>query len=136
LEKEIERLREEHDKALHFMDVIRDKARNRNPHGVTLLDFMAVWTEQYQDLNKKLSAEVERLRASEEIKLVEFLSRPDVSVWQSGQSRKMFIQHLDKRGYTDGKFEGCAGNVIAAARMAMHMERKMKATETAKERGE
>jgi hypothetical protein len=39
--------REVHD-VTAFMDGIRNEARNRNPAGATILDFMAVWNEQYE----------------------------------------------------------------------------------------
>ena len=64
-----------------------------------------------------LKAEVERLRNCEEIKLVEFLSRPDVRAddWGGG---KIVVHHCSRY------FEGWADDIISAARMAMHMERK------------
>lgn len=47
-----------------FMDGVRDAARNRNPDGATILDFMACWNEQYEKRIAGLEAEVERLRAA------------------------------------------------------------------------
>lgn len=46
-----------------FMDGVRDAARNRNPEGATLLDFMACWNEQYEARLKQLEAENAALRA-------------------------------------------------------------------------
>lgn len=47
-----------------FFDGIRVMARNRNPAGATILDFMACWNEQYEQRIAELTAEVERLRES------------------------------------------------------------------------
>lgn len=54
LTAEIDRLRTERDGLIAFMDGVRDAARNRNPEGVTLLDFMACWNEQYEARVKQL----------------------------------------------------------------------------------
>ncbi len=59
---EIKWLREKRNEVLRFMDEIRNTARNRNPDGATILDFMAVWNEQCQDQIERLKGENERLR--------------------------------------------------------------------------
>ena len=44
----IESLQAELTAATNLMDSVRDLARNRNPKGATILDFMACWNEQYE----------------------------------------------------------------------------------------
>ncbi len=53
---ELKQLRSKHDAVLRFMDGIRDTARDRNPGGATILDFMAVWNEQHEDKIERLQA--------------------------------------------------------------------------------
>lgn len=48
-------------RTIEFMDGVRDLARNRNPEGATLLDFMAVWNEQYQRRIEVLERQVGEL---------------------------------------------------------------------------
>lgn len=48
-----------------FMEKIRQECRGKNPDGATLLDFMAVWNEQY-----KAAVERERQRADAAVALV------------------------------------------------------------------
>lgn len=50
-------------KLLEFMDDVREKARDRNPDGITILDFIAVWNEQYQDTIAKKDKEIKELKA-------------------------------------------------------------------------
>ena len=45
-----------------FIDSVRDSARNRNPLGATILDFMACWNEQYEVRLAKLEAVAEAAR--------------------------------------------------------------------------
>lgn len=47
-----------------FFDSVRDSARSQNPDGCTILDFMAVWNEQYQYRLKKLERENEQMRTA------------------------------------------------------------------------
>ena len=60
----IERLKAEREKITAFMDGVRDTARNRNPEGATILDFMACWNEQYKARIAELEAEACELRGS------------------------------------------------------------------------
>ncbi len=54
LEAENKKLKKEQHDLFQLMDSVRDEARNRNPNGVTILDFMSVWNEQYEKRIKKL----------------------------------------------------------------------------------
>ena len=76
----------------------------------------------------ELEAENRWLRTCEEIKLVVFLSRPDVKVTcdEHAVAERGVVVHHEQ-----WHFEGRAGDVISAARMAMHMERKYKAANAA-----
>lgn len=58
---EADRLRGERDRLLAFMDGVRDLARNRNPDGATLLDFLACWNEQSESQVKRLRAALEEI---------------------------------------------------------------------------
>ena len=46
------------------MDCVRDTARNRNPAGATILDFMVVWNEQYESQIAKLTYALAEARAA------------------------------------------------------------------------
>lgn len=58
------RLQDELFQAKRLMDGVREMARDRNPNGATILDFMAVWNEQYQQQIKVLTAELDQTYAS------------------------------------------------------------------------
>lgn len=58
----LRRERAEKDELLASMESVRIAARNRNPKGPTLLDFMACWNEQYEKQLAARASEVERLR--------------------------------------------------------------------------
>lgn len=55
-------LEREHSSLVRFIDEVRNIARNRNPKGVTILDFMTVWNQQYEKQISELKAENARLR--------------------------------------------------------------------------
>lgn len=61
LQGEVAQAKAKHADILHLMDGIRDEASNRNPDGVTILDFMTVWNEQYEIRIVRQQAEIERL---------------------------------------------------------------------------
>ena len=46
-----------------FMDNVRELARERNREGCTILDFMAVWNEQYQIEIAKLKDKIRILES-------------------------------------------------------------------------
>lgn len=56
------KLEREHSSLVRFIDEVRNIARNRNPKGVTILDFMTVWNQQYEKQISELKAENARLR--------------------------------------------------------------------------
>lgn len=58
------RLQDELFQAKRLMDGVREMARDRNPNGATILDFMAVWNEQYEKRIKTLTAELDQANAS------------------------------------------------------------------------
>ena len=55
---DIDEREQQYDTILAFMNGVRDTARNRNPDGATLLDFMAVWNEQLERQYAELKAAV------------------------------------------------------------------------------
>lgn len=54
VQHEIDRLRAENSQLRHMIDEV---ARDRNPHGKTLLDFYVLWLEQEKDVTAKLRDE-------------------------------------------------------------------------------
>ena len=68
---------------------------------------------------KKQKAEIEQLQACEEIKLVAFLSRPDIRVEHRRVDCEVVVFH------SSWKFQGRASSIIPAARQAIYAERKL-----------
>jgi len=63
LAAEVDRMQAKYSKVVVFMDNVRDTARGRNPNGATILDFMAVWNEQYQERHDRQEKKIEGLQA-------------------------------------------------------------------------
>ena len=108
--------------SLSFMTTAVDPAQSEETADWEITDVR--WRLRIDELKVK----VERLQAimDEELRLVAFLSRPDIHV-----SRGVGLQVLV---YDENwRFDARGENVISAARMAMHMERKMKAAEAGDE---
>ena len=59
LRAERDALKQELDQLTAFVDGIRDAAKNRNPEGATILDFLVCWNEQYET---RLAASEQRRR--------------------------------------------------------------------------
>ncbi|MHC4445242.1 MAG: hypothetical protein ACYTA5_21800 [Planctomycetota bacterium] len=90
-------------------------------HEIHTMEAAAEQLAALEDEIDWLQKREEHLRECEEFKLVAFLGRPDVVVrmWDAG--KRVVVHHKN------WEFEGRAENVISAARMAIHMERKSQA---------
>ena len=62
LRADLAALRNEHNALQQFIEGVRHLARDRNPKGKTILDFMVAWNEQYEETNRQLKSELTALR--------------------------------------------------------------------------